>query len=199
MPITLVCSCGKHFKVLDELAGKRVKCPGCQEIVEVPGGAEEEAAADDEDVEAQPRKKKKQPEAKSRAGLCILVAGGVLVLGFCCLGVGGAAVYWFVLRSTPEKTMIGRWQLDIQEHLKKEPGFLLEGGTTPTVEFRADGSVIMGPAINRKWKHIKTDGDTVTLEIDGQQATVKVLDSNRIQVDSPWLGRTLYLKRIPGS
>jgi HlyD family secretion protein len=36
MPISLTCECGKQLKIKEELAGKRVKCPGCQEILMVP-------------------------------------------------------------------------------------------------------------------------------------------------------------------
>ena len=203
MPITLQCSCGKQFKVLDDLAGKRVKCPGCQAIVAVPGGAEEEQAQSDEEGDAQPPKKKKKerPQGKSRAALWIGLGCGTIVLGFCCIGLGGGGFYWLVLHKTPEKTMIGRWQMDVQEHLKKDPRFLLLGAA-PTVEFRSDGSVTMtqqGPTINGRWKHIKTDGDTVTLEIDGQRATLKVVDSDHIHFDAPWFGPSLYLKRRPGS
>jgi hypothetical protein len=41
MPIRLKCSCGKVLSVKDELAGKGVKCPGCQKVIRVPvpGGA----------------------------------------------------------------------------------------------------------------------------------------------------------------
>jgi RsiW-degrading membrane proteinase PrsW (M82 family) len=43
MPISFACTCGKRFRVKDELAGKRARCPGCQNIVIVPepGGDEE--------------------------------------------------------------------------------------------------------------------------------------------------------------
>jgi TM2 domain-containing membrane protein YozV len=39
MPIEFACSsCGKRLRVKDESAGKRVKCPGCQTVLRVPGG-----------------------------------------------------------------------------------------------------------------------------------------------------------------
>jgi hypothetical protein len=39
MPITFKCSgCGKAYKVGDEKAGKKLKCPGCQAVVTVPSG-----------------------------------------------------------------------------------------------------------------------------------------------------------------
>ncbi len=39
MPIRLKCSCGKVLNVRDELAGKAVKCPGCQSVLRVPAAA----------------------------------------------------------------------------------------------------------------------------------------------------------------
>ncbi len=35
MPISVTCSCGKTLQVRDELAGKAVKCPGCQAVIKV--------------------------------------------------------------------------------------------------------------------------------------------------------------------
>lgn len=39
MSIKAVCSCGKQYQVKAELAGKRVKCPACQGILQVPQAA----------------------------------------------------------------------------------------------------------------------------------------------------------------
>ncbi len=36
MPISVVCECGKRLKVKDEAAGKRIRCPGCGTVLEVP-------------------------------------------------------------------------------------------------------------------------------------------------------------------
>jgi len=38
------CDCGKQMRVVDEQAGKRVKCPGCGEILAVPKPEAEQAA-----------------------------------------------------------------------------------------------------------------------------------------------------------
>jgi hypothetical protein len=38
VPIAVNCACGKSFHVKDELAGKHIKCPGCQAVVQVTGG-----------------------------------------------------------------------------------------------------------------------------------------------------------------
>lgn len=44
MPIRVSCACGKHLTVKDELAGKAVKCPGCQKPVRVPAAVGKTAA-----------------------------------------------------------------------------------------------------------------------------------------------------------
>ncbi len=36
MPIPVKCSCGKSFSLKDELAGKAVKCPACQNVIKIP-------------------------------------------------------------------------------------------------------------------------------------------------------------------
>lgn len=42
MPIQLECnSCGRRLKVKDERAGRRIRCPGCQEAIEVPADADD--------------------------------------------------------------------------------------------------------------------------------------------------------------
>jgi len=46
MPIEFACnSCGKRLRVKDAAAGKRVKCPGCQAVLRVPGGGAAAPAA----------------------------------------------------------------------------------------------------------------------------------------------------------
>ncbi len=47
MPISLQCTCGKAYRVKDELAGKRIRCAVCKELIVVP---EEEFETPDEDV-----------------------------------------------------------------------------------------------------------------------------------------------------
>jgi hypothetical protein len=37
MPIKVTCQCGKSFAAKDELAGKAVKCPNCQQPLRIPG------------------------------------------------------------------------------------------------------------------------------------------------------------------
>lgn len=45
MPIRVTCQCGKSFAAPDNLAGKRVKCPACQQPLAIPEAATAGAAA----------------------------------------------------------------------------------------------------------------------------------------------------------
>lgn len=47
MPITVACQCGKRYAVAEEKAGRKMRCPACAAIVEIPstpGGLAEGAA-----------------------------------------------------------------------------------------------------------------------------------------------------------
>jgi hypothetical protein len=44
MPIEVTCQCGKRIKAKDELAGRRVKCPGCSQPLAIPAPTTAEAA-----------------------------------------------------------------------------------------------------------------------------------------------------------
>lgn len=48
MAIQVTCACGKELSVNDELAGRRVKCPVCQETLSVPKAKAESQSEDDE-------------------------------------------------------------------------------------------------------------------------------------------------------
>src|SRR2546428_11367635 len=39
MPIPVSCQCGQSFRAKDDLAGKRVKCPKCGQVLQIPGAA----------------------------------------------------------------------------------------------------------------------------------------------------------------
>ena len=87
MSIAVVCeSCDRSVKVKDDLAGRKIKCPGCGKVLAVP---DEEADKEprrkrnrdrDEDEE---RPRRKGGEQKSKKGLIIglSVGGGVLAVG----------------------------------------------------------------------------------------------------------------------
>jgi hypothetical protein len=111
MTIALSCpACDKALKVKDELAGKKIKCPGCGEPIlvepdEVPEAAEEEAPRRKpraEEEEDRPRKKKKKKK-KSNATLWLVLAGGVALL-LLLLAVGGGLLYFLNQPSEKKST-----------------------------------------------------------------------------------------------
>lgn len=61
MPIQLECdACGRRVKVKEEYAGKRIRCPACEEPIRVPQGG------DDFDVDFEEDEFEERPAAKSR-------------------------------------------------------------------------------------------------------------------------------------
>src|SRR4051812_18812811 len=121
MPLSVTCQCGKRLSVPEAMAGKRVRCPVCKQIVNVPAPEPEEVAVEevasepeppeaprddqDEGEETPSRKKKKPPpEKKSKTMLFVLLGGGaVLLLSCCCFGSLAA---WF-FRSGPSDKVLG--------------------------------------------------------------------------------------------
>jgi hypothetical protein len=64
MPIQIQCDCGKKLRVKDESAGKKIRCPGCQEILSVP--APELVEPDEEDTSAAVTSEPPKPASRSR-------------------------------------------------------------------------------------------------------------------------------------
>ncbi len=48
MPIKVICVCGKKFSVKDELAGKKVKCPACQKVLNLSKATAEKLSPKDQ-------------------------------------------------------------------------------------------------------------------------------------------------------
>jgi predicted Zn finger-like uncharacterized protein len=117
MALRLTCpSCRTSQTIDDSKRGRKVRCEGCDKVLNIPAAPEpkkkrdEEAIQDkpklkvktsprrdDDDDDDQPRKKKAKKSGGSSLGL-ILVGGGVVVLLLTCVA-GGAG--FFLLRSTP--------------------------------------------------------------------------------------------------
>ena len=61
MPLTARCRCGKSLSVNEELAGKKVRCPACKEVLTVPPlmpVLEEEDDYDEEAISAKPPRRR---------------------------------------------------------------------------------------------------------------------------------------------
>jgi hypothetical protein len=63
MAIQVQCSCGKRLKAADDLAGRTMRCPSCQGMVDVPGDAAEAAGYGVEQVRKCPGCKREWPIA----------------------------------------------------------------------------------------------------------------------------------------
>src|SRR5437016_25897 len=82
--IAVTCACGKHLRIKDELAGKRVTCPDCGETVLVPPSKDADESALPLEPAAGELRDDKPSSAGTRTllllgliGLAVLVAGTV--------------------------------------------------------------------------------------------------------------------------
>jgi hypothetical protein len=220
MAISLTCECGKKISVKDELAGKRVKCPDCQTVLDVPSpkGASAAEEFDEDEADDAPRLKKKKKKAKKSNKMLWIGAGvGALLLGFCCLGVAGVGGWWFFLRAAPEKPILGKWGLDIEktkqnnlffrEMFKALPPQMEKELAKMVIEIKSDGTLSMSDAKKNetiKWRNAEANGNTVTLETQKQGAnqiwekvTFRVLDSNSLEFTPPGSAAgSMWLKRL---
>jgi hypothetical protein len=61
MVIRIRCSCGKIVQAADDQAGRKVRCPGCQDLVRLPGERKEQAGYGVEQVRKCPGCKREWP------------------------------------------------------------------------------------------------------------------------------------------
>src|SRR4051794_8256135 len=113
--IPVSCACGKVLTVGDQLAGKKVRCLGCQAVLEVPltmsvveepanifeGTLADVTAPVPKPAPPAPKPATPKPAAEpppKRSTLTYVLLGGaaLAVLGCCILGGGGAALVAFV-------------------------------------------------------------------------------------------------------
>lgn len=63
--IKVRCECGKSIQARSEYAGRRVKCPACRQVIQIPASSEVTHHADDPNVETKPRRTSKAGEPQS--------------------------------------------------------------------------------------------------------------------------------------
>ena len=154
---------------------------------------------------------RRRPWARAAVGL---TAAGVLLLGCCCLGSVGS--WFFFLRSTPEKTIIGKWGFDAEAFKKnaknKDAAELLGPMLSQMqLEIKSDNTMSFsmgGMSKSGKWKVVKTEGNTVFLDTKEDGSTkdewtrqeITVIDSNHLKaVDRSGKlkdDEAMYLKRL---
>jgi WD40 repeat protein len=114
-----MCVCGKQLRVKDELAGKKVRCPACQQPVPIPvpavtrpalpeiatpvGRKAGKPVAAEEESEKEPPRRLLQPPKRSMFGraLVLLVVGGVVLVA----ASGAVVAYlWWWPSGSPKTT-----------------------------------------------------------------------------------------------
>jgi serine/threonine protein kinase len=158
---------------------------------------------------------------KSNTMLFAAIGGGVVLLSCLCLG-GGLGGWFLFFRSTPpEKTMIGKWTVDVgatKKNAPKKPNTTkdkdgkeapnLEGPweelASARLEIKSDNTMIWttgGENRTGKWKYIGTSDNVVTLDInfDGKKAEtvrIKVVDGNHIILMPGSPDPDMYMQRL---
>jgi hypothetical protein len=201
MSISLTCDCGKKLSVKDELLGKQVRCPSCQTSLTVQAG---------NGTAVKKKGATMNGQKKSNKMLWIAAGAGVLVLGFCCLGIGGVGAWFIFLRgpSAMEKKIVGKWVPDVADTKKAPPKSIDDlkdqmmmafGGH---IEFNSDGTVVdttpMTPILKGKWKTVSTRSDGLTVEVSmanvAKKLDIKVVDNDHLKI-TPDGGKEFTFKR----
>jgi hypothetical protein len=181
----------------DQLAGKRIKCPDCQESILVPGSRPNGGNGNG---------------AKKGGGMGMVLAVlgvGVVLVGCCCVGgVGGvgAWAFWPTGSSSGlEKKIVGKWAPDVEPPKKgAKLEDLMKQAFSGPIEFKADGTVFDGspmtPILQGKWKTVSTKADVITVELsDGRnnnKLDIKVVSNDNLKI-TPLDSKTEYaFKRV---
>jgi hypothetical protein len=189
-----MCACGRPFNVKDELAGKNVRCPACQQVVNVPVAvdtllmpvpttlptvvaatevlptvvaAPQGAPRPAGDPPAR-RKKVKLGLASKTNATWYAMAGVGLFVGCLCLGGCGFVGFSFFFTGVgdPEQAIVGRWQ-------NVEPYKNVRAGKE-ILEFNADGTFAkvhdnppddLVSLTDGTWKVVRKDGRNLTVEV----------------------------------
>lgn len=69
MSIIVSCDCGKKFKAKDDMAGRKVRCPGCRNTIRIPGGGADSSVAAAATRTSKPRAKSSVPVVDEKAAL----------------------------------------------------------------------------------------------------------------------------------
>jgi hypothetical protein len=128
-------------------------------------------------------------------GMVVLVAAG-----------GGGAAWYFVLRNTPEKTIIGKWQMDAEAMVKQltkgkapltaeQEKLALEKmqniAANTQMEFRKGGTLVYDDGKKKdKWKVKMVKGNVLFLQMENEskiesEMQITVIDQDHISIEVP--------------
>jgi predicted Zn finger-like uncharacterized protein len=89
MPIPIDCPhCDGRFRASDTAAGKKIRCPKCQEVVKVPFPSD-----DEDEVVDLPAPVKRKGKVKQKSNLLLMLVPGTAVL-ILILAAGGGVIWW---------------------------------------------------------------------------------------------------------
>jgi hypothetical protein len=219
MTIAFSCPhCGKSLKVKDELAGKKIKCPGCQALATVPTAEEEDTAAyavatqvdtktpsveeqglaatlDDAGSPRSRKGKKKAAPSRGALKLLALLSGGALLLSCCVAAALGGWLYFFHFTG---HELVGTWENDRSA-----------SGTQAYVRARFDRTGHITLAEPKRmmaglgtWRVLSKKDNVYTLEIanpDGKlkaRAEITMLSDDRMRFVCAELGLNVELTRL---
>jgi hypothetical protein len=172
------CTCGKRLAIADHMAGKKVRCPACQNVLRVPADIatpilEAEPVTDivhspTAPVPAKKREfqqdsslKAKARRRLSRAVVWFCVFLRVSGLGTC--GAGAAVVVWKFLGSV-DRVMIGKWELDKEATAKLNPlAAAIPSGLV--YEFARDSSYKALDGETGAWGQLQINSDFAATEM----------------------------------
>lgn len=217
MPLTVACICGKTLQLKDELAGKKIKCPACQAVVEVPAAQAPTAATMIDDEPPPARKPRRvvedddeedeapRPKKKSRKPLLFLGLGcGVLTLGMCCIGGGIFATVLYLRGSGAE--VVGKWEA---EGVVNDKGDFLTKTNLNGMSYEFDSLSGYRKAqgvqsIKGGWRVSKRADNKIFLELTPEGAglarhtvEIRLVDQDHIDVKHPFEMNFIRFKRIP--
>jgi hypothetical protein len=193
MTLTFSCpGCGKQLKLGEELAGKNIKCLGCQAEGQVPAAPEAAAlsyALADNRAAKVPslaeqglvRGKKKRSSVWPGTTKMLVLLGAVLVLPPCCAtcGVGG----WWYFFNFQGSELVGTWETEssAKDHYAQ-------------VRFSRFGHItIVAPGlpvgVTGNWRVLSKTGSTYTIDVYDEYGqiniTITMLSDHRILLVVP--------------
>lgn len=200
MAIRFHCQCGQEMTVPDEHAGKRGKCPGCQEIINVPAVSDPPdppAAHQPSWPQVSSTKTGKPAEAPSRAfQRCVLILASMIatITGTCS---GVISAWMFSSAPSSPSPIVIREPLVLPESIEARQFVVRDKAGNPMA--------ILGPVDGGLGLHIAGDGKAgMKLAFAGKEADVPYLElidkagKTRVALGVAGIGPQLLMRDATG-